>query len=346
MRFLILIFILFSSSSYAQICDGNSLRGASGTITCDTLTIDADTDLSTEPGPIVVEVTGDVRINKNIILSGGHGQSVASDTPGGTAGPGAGAGGAYDSFGGINTDGQDGVISNGKTPTSVDSCGNGGSGAGMAMAGENGAVCDTSSQLAANGGFATTTEFDPITFSPFRGGFGGGAGAYGSSIEFGTGGGGGGALHIKSITGDIFIARGVTIFARGGNGGTAVSSSGGGGGGSGGVIWLESLVGNITNQGSFDTRGGSGGGSLDNGVGGDGSDGFIRLSDITGTINQIGIMNAPAVKAQNLNSSISCGTVAPKEQKKNNIFQMGLGFGLALLLLNLSKILFQYRRKF
>lgn len=344
MRLLLFTFILISTSSYAQICDGNSLRGAFTTVTCDSLTIDASIDLSNEPGPIVVEVTGDVRINKNITLSGGHGQSVTAVNTGGTPGPGAGAGGGYDSFS-LNSNGFDGFTSNGKTPISSGSCGNGGSGAGMARAGADGRVCNTPNELKADGGLAATTEFDPITFSPFRGGFGGGAGAYGSVIEFGSGGGGGGALHIKSITGDIFIARGVTISAKGGNGGSAASTGGGGGGGSGGAIWLEALIGNITNQGIIDTRGGKGGGSSNGGIGGNGSDGFIRLSDISGTINQIGFINYPGAN-QKLTSSISCGTLAVKEEKKNLVVQMGLGFGLAILLLKLFKILFPARGKF
>jgi len=345
MRLFLFISLLFSSASYAQICDGNSLRGAFTTINCASLTIDANTDLSNEPGPILVEVTGEVRINKNVILNGGHGQSLTSDNPGGSPGPGAGMGGGYDSFGGFNTDGFDGFTSNGKTPNSSGTCGNGGSGAGMARAGEDGRVCNSPNEPKANGGQAATTEFDPITFSPFRGGFGGGAGAYSSVIEFGSGGGGGGALHIKSITGDIFIARGVTISARGGNGGSAASTGGGGGGGSGGAIWLEALIGNITNQGIIDTRGGKGGGSSSGGIGGKGSDGFIRISDISGTINQIGFINAPGANTQKLSSDISCGTLSSKEEKKNLVFQMGLGFGIALLLLNLFKTLFQCQKK-
>jgi hypothetical protein len=319
---------------------------------CDNLYIDSPLTLGTHLDPVIIDVTGDVFITHNVTLDGSDGVlSVSgSSAMGGDGGPGASYGGDVDSFNGPQDGGAgrdpDGdftvdvtTAADGKTTADDLTCGNGGGGAGLWIAGSNGSVCSTSNDpltVGQGGAVAYPALFD-FTLGAFRGGFGGGAGAYGGAGQLsGTGGGGGGGLYIKA-GGNINISSGVTLSARGGKGGEPGGDGGGGGGGSGGAIWLEA-AGVITNQGTIDVRGGAGGEDplLPNaGEGGNGGNGVYRLQDINGTLTDHGLLigssgSGSAIQStQKLSSSISCGTISAKKDN-SSLFQIALGFILAL----------------
>lgn len=329
---------------------------------CDNLYIDSPLTLGTHLDPVIIDVIGDVFITHNVTLNGNDGVISVAGTggSGGDGAPGASYGGDVDSFDGPRDGGAgrdpDGdftvdvtTAADGKTTIDDLVCGNGGGGAALWIAGSNGTACSSTNDatnLGQGGAVAYPALFD-FTLASFRGGFGGGSGAFGAGQLSGTGGGGGGGLYIKA-GGNISISSGVTLSARGGNGGKPVSDGGGGGGGSGGAIWLEAN-GIITNEGTIDVRGGTGGedASLPNaGQGGNGGDGVYRLQDLNGTITNNGLLIGGSGNStqgtQKLSSSISCGTVASNKEN-NAFFQMLFGFMLALGVIALGRKIFVYR---
>ena len=305
---------------------------------CPTLTIDSIQNLKASGGsPIVINVTGDVEINADIILDGGDGFTMsANGTMGPQGGPGAEEGGGL-----LVGEGQPQFgmsASSGLAPTNDPVCNNGGGGGGFISAGGNGSVCATATTAMGLGGsIVSSSEFDFT--GPFRGGFGGGAGGADETspgvFSIGSGAGGGGALHIIS-GGTIKIKNGVRITARGGNGGNASAKGGGGGAGSGGVIWLQSSV-SILNQGVIDVSAGRGGRNASTGVsGGQGGNGVYRLESSSGIVSGNGVLNSSS-SSSSLKSDISCGTIGKPNENKNQFFQMMVGFGLVYLLAFFTK---------
>lgn len=344
--FYFLIPLAFSFSAFSQICDHNSFPANGGSVACTTLRVDSVVDYNLAYGsgssPVEFIVSGDVYINADIILDGTSGQRITSDTEdGGAGGPGAGDGGGIALTSELG--GSDGPPYSGAASNNDGTCNHGGGGGGgVFTAGETGINCPAGTlSTPGDGGLKlTTTEFDFPT--PFRGGFGGGAGGAkplgGGVFDAGAGGGGGGAIHIRSTGGTIFIASGVKISARGGNGGGSINIGGGGGGGSGGAIWLEAALG-INNRGILDVRGGDGGlktnGTLGNG--GRGGDGIYRLQQGATFTDGTGI-SYPATSK--LSSGISCGSLADKDQK-SLFFSFSLGMVYVLIL----RTLFQRPKK-
>ncbi len=157
----------------------------------------------------------------------------------------------------------------------------------------------------------------------------------------GSGGGGGGAIRIMA-GGDITING--SIWANGGNGGDggagAQQYSGGGGAGSGGAIFLESL-GDVIVIGTIQANGGTGGAgapTINTAVsdGGNGSVGRIRIDDQDGNWTGGGTVTPAAYQAvvdsnsssgiaHQIDSGISCGSIAFVDEKQNNIFTLLLG---------------------
>ncbi|HXH76327.1 MAG TPA: hypothetical protein VNJ08_15255 [Bacteriovoracaceae bacterium] len=325
-----------------------------GTFNCDNLYVDTVLTIGTDPQPIIINVVGETIISANIMINGANGLTIANnaDSPGGVGGPGAGLGGERN-FGnptdGINVVPLPPSASDGNAIVNVNGvCGNGGGGGGFGTAGVQGALCPGGSAVPAVGGSSVApAEFD-FTLALFRGGFGGGCGDERSPRdEVGSGGGGGGGIHINA-GGNITINSGVTISARGGNGGQALlDAGGGGGGGSGGAVWLKT-IGVITNSGTIDLRGGDGGIAVSLGHGGAGGDGSYMLESSTGTITGTGLRSptlttTPSIAAQNMTSSISCASV--KMKNSDNFAQMTLGFALAALIASMLKILLRSRLK-
>ena len=316
---------------------------AGGVYNCDDLVVDAPINLTGAGGPVVeINVSGTTQINASITLDGASGVTVTAVTaPGAAAGPGGWDGGGIslgtteDGGGPLNVS-----TANGKTTTDDLTCGNGGGGAGFTQAGANGRICPTTTDPTAIGIGGTVVPNTDFDFgAAFRGGFGGGAGAYSTPLEIGTGGGGGGALRINS-TGNVLIRQNVRISARGGNGGNAAGVGGAGGAGSGGAIWIQS-AGKITNYGILDVRGGTGGTNSSSGAsGGNAGAGVFRLQDGAGLLvsgSGVRDFNLPA----SLDSDISCGTVAPREEKSDHPLTFTLGFALSLILAASLRILFR-----
>ena len=288
--------------------------------------------------------SGDVVINTNIILDGGNGGINVSDPdPGGAAGPGADKGGGFSL--GSNEPGGSNSASDGKAPVpeSMGSpCSNGGGGAGFHTRGKDGLKCATSVEAIAQGGDDVLTSGLFDFGASFRGGFGGGAGAFGSDSVIGAGGGGGGALHIET-TGTITIKKGVTISARGGNGGNATINGGGGGGGSGGAVWLVGSA--VSFNGTIDTSGGTGGRNNNTGAhGGNGSEGRYRIENGPEVTEGHGIASGGS-SGKKLSSDISCGTIGVAKENKNETFQMLTGFMMALMMGAMIKILSRFPKK-
>lgn len=323
-------------------CNSSDFPLSGGTVTCTSLTIDTPINFPPDPSALPVEfiVSGDVRINASIDISGQHGVHYSADnSPYITGGPGAGEGGGIS--GNEGAAGSDfGDPSNGTSHNTngFGSCNHGGGGGGgITTAGEDGFPCAFVS-VPGQGG-------DPYGFpSPLRGGFGGGAGgaAYDniSVYDSGAGGGAGGALHINA-SGTITIKNGVSILARGGNGGNAISLGGGGGGGSGGVIWLESPF-PIINKGIIDVSGGAGGINTagTGGNGGKGGDGLFRAVEAGVVSDSIGRTDL-SVTSQKLKSNISCGLVS--EDKDHSFFFSQLAFGF--LMIAILRTLFRFPKK-
>jgi hypothetical protein len=345
--FYFLLILILPTLSWAQNCTEATITGP-GTFNCSTLTISSDLNIVTAASetPILkINVTGDVIIKANITLNGNNGASDFTNGSRTFGGPGAGDGGGAnfgatenatnpDGFGGRTT-----LPPDGETFAQESPCGSGGGGGAFALAGGSGAKCATSS-LPNNGGDAVTSEFD-FTLAAFRGGFGGGAGAYGDALLTGAGGGGGGALHIDA-GGTITVNSGATISARGGSGGANTSNGGGGGGGSGGAIWLVSANA-LTMNGAIDVRGGSGGMSSLGAHGGNGSNGRFRLESPGKVTEGSGFTNFGSSGSKSFNSSISCATIAEIDKNKNNFFQVLTGFSMAFIFGFLFKILFRFR---
>lgn len=348
MRLLLFVLLIFSKEALSLVCDETHVIAGTA-VGCTSLKINNPIDLTGNGDAnaiTVTNVTGNVEINANITLGGASGVTdIGIGTAGALGGPGASDGGGM----GL-PDPEDGNSAgavagpDGKTPVLADTpCANGGGGAGFLALGQNGSFCPTASTAVGQAGaIALAAEFD-YTLAAFRGGFGGGAGAYGNASQVGGGGAGGGALHIQA-TGLIIIKSGVIISSRGGNGGNNTNDGGAGGGGSGGAIWLVSSTG-INNNGIFDLRGGAGGTNSNGANGGDGADGVYRLESAGAITNGSGYRNF-ASSVADLSSDISCGTIAsPKEEKKNIIF-MGIGFILSVLIGFVLKTLFRSQLKF
>lgn len=337
--FLILLAIPFHS--FAQVCNENSFNApdpdaSPNTYNCTTLDIgtaginkvgDQNAD------PFIIIVTGNVLIRGNVNVSGASGTTATADptTPvqfiSSAGGPAAGNGGGVS-----GGEGEPQFALNpeeGLSPPRNGVCNDGGAGAGgFALAGSPGRDCSNNPSVAATGGVIWTTGFP----SPLRGGFGGAAGGahdVAGVFNVGTGGGGGGAIQIQSTTGTITISSGVTISARGGNGGNATSIGGGGGGGSGGVIVIDGFLG-VINNGTLDVRGGAGGTSSLAGEGGAGASGVYRIINAGTTTDGTGVTTptSSSSASSKLSSDISCGTVA-KKNDNSMMFQMFAGFALA-----------------
>lgn len=328
--------------------------GLPAPILCQNLYINVNDPLilGNDTNPVIVDVTGEVIISANISVDGKNGVNSApnGNNNGGSGGPKAGDGGSRNF--GPPSDAQDATdpmdASNGKaTINATNICGNGGSGGGFFTAGQDGVRCTGGSVNIAIKGSAFPSAVNKTIFTGiFRGGFGGGAGdeKQTSFNEVGTGGGGGGALQIIA-GGDITINAGVTISARGGNGGNALIDGGAGGAGSGGVIWLKA-AGTIHNSGTIDVRGGQGGRSnVTGGHGGNGGSGIYRLESSSGVVDgQDRLILTPNPAAiQSLKSDISCGTVKAKDQ--DHLFQLIAGFIIVMIVMELvRKILLNLRR--
>lgn len=347
MRLLYFLFLLtIPNLAFCIPCNETTFNVAAplNTYNCTTLTVGAAGINKTGAGnadPLQIIVTGDVVINGNILLDGANGVTLTADnTPGVAGGPGASGGGGIS--GNLGEDGQGLSVNDGVAGVNNGTCGSGGGGGGgVLLAGDNGAICSTPGTVG-SGGSALAYA------GTIRGGFGAGAGgarAFMAGFDLGGGGGGGGGLYIQSTGGTITIANGVLISARGGRGGDSVDEGGGGGGGSGGVIHLDSAIG-IINNGIFDVRGGDGGVSTKvaapkGGNGGRGGDGVFRLEVATvftdGTSRQDFSSGVPASSSQSLKSDIACGTIAKPNEEQNLLFQMMIGFILALTFGFMSK---------
>jgi hypothetical protein len=349
--FYFLLCLSLPSLSFAQTCTEASFPAGGGTVNCTTLTINNAVNFTPSSGaaPLEFIVTGDVVINANITIDGQAGKdSTSTDpTPGGVGGPGASDGGGISVSQG--EPGLGGTPSDGNSHTNNGVCNHGGSGGGgILVAGQDGALCAAGGPPNAPpegiGGVASGFP------SPFRGGFGAGAGGAitysGPQYDIGAGGGGGGGLHIQSTSGIITIKNGARISARGGNGGNSLALGGAGGGGSGGVIWLQSILA-INNKGIIDVRGGTGGINTSTatprgGAGGSGGDGIFR-SEIAGVITDSTGLTSFASPGS-LKSDISCGTIVKPNEDKPLALQVMIGFALAFVLSFAFKILFRSRR--
>jgi hypothetical protein len=312
-------------------------------------------NLSDNSLPLVIKATGTVTISGSISFEGQAGGTALA--VGGSPGPGGGAGGNY--LG--NTEAGQPAGRGGFAPTNPGDCsndpllenaeGSGGGGGGLKAAGSNGrpGVAKTAGGIVFPGGArGNATTFNPGDFT--LAGAGGGTGDYGCLApnndvgqDPGTGGGGGGGIYIHAA-GDVNITGPIDAF--GGAGGSANSLGGGGGGGSGGVIVIRSK-GQIILGGSLDARGGAGGtngtASTLEGDGGAGAPGVIFLQDldgvVTGAITPDAILSSSG-PSKNLESDISCGTIAKKKDAQN-ILQMTTGMGLVFALALLLRILFR-----
>lgn len=342
--FLFLVILSISPSAFSQACTEASFPAMGGVVNCTTLTVNnpvtiAPNDLA---APIEFIVTGDVIINANITIDGAPGTPLSIDpSNGGNGGPGASEGGGL-SIG----DGQSGTdfsASDGNSHVNNGVCNHGGGGGGgINEDGRDGIQCPTGALPV--GARGTASGFP----GAIRGGYGGGAGGAfpvgGGLYDLGGGGGGGGGLYIQSTGGTITIKNGVKISARGGRGGNAINLGGAGGGGSGGVIWFDSPTA-IINKGIIDVRGGDGGVNTKvsaprGGNGGRGGSGVFRAV-VAGVITDEEGLSSFASSSSSLKSEITCGTIATKNENQNLMFQMMIGFALAMML----RILFQFRKK-
>ncbi|MGE0867209.1 MAG: hypothetical protein AB7P03_01510 [Kofleriaceae bacterium] len=168
------------------------------------------------------------------------------------AGPGGGAGAAYNGTAGGCGAGQPGTFD----ATDDDDAGGGGGAGGLA--GEAGGAAGAFS--AGAGGIACV---DP-TLEPLIGGSGGGGGGPGEAAVVVRGGGGGGALQITAFE-TLVVSGGITMAGAGGAGGTRSpgesNSAAGSGGGGGGSVLLEAPEVEVTGLVAANGGGGGGGGS-------------------------------------------------------------------------------------
>lgn len=352
MRYSLLASLLMSVSAFAQLDVGNGVTActhltpgftAGGNFECATLTIPVGATFTFNSGAqaLVIKVKGLVTIDGVFDVKGvdGSNQGALSGASLVRGGPGAGDGGNDDGSSAQN-DAFDyqypTSLSRGGASQGSGICGSGGGGGGFFQSEAPPALCGGAVPPGIPGQAVSSGEFD-FTTALFRGGFGGGPGGY-NSTTYGTGGGGGGGIRIIA-GGDIIINATGMIDARGGSGGSGGNVDGGGGGaGSGGAIWLQSL-GNIINDGSLDTDGGTGGTITAPGTGsagGNGSMGFIRLEDLDGVIGGTGstvgdISQFPVNLGgggNSLSSSIACGKVSEKNNQ-TMLLQILAGFLLA-----------------
>lgn len=339
-------FILASGTALAVApnCDRTDFL-ANNPTGCTSLTLDgADIVMTGGPALIWTSLTGNVAINTNVIINGENGgQDITNNGPVPQGGPGGDVGGGH--LFGTSNPGGSGSPSDGSTPlpeSSGSPCSNGGGGGGFYANGEAGKKCATSIEALAQGGVDVVTSGLFDFGGSFRGGFGGGAGAFGTDVAIGTGGGGGGALHIET-SGTITIKSGVTISARGGNGGNATINGGGGGAGSGGAVWLVGSA--VQLNGSIDTRGGTGGRNNNTGAnGGNGSEGRYRIENGPDVTEGHGLSSGGS-SSRKLSSDISCGTIGVAKENKNETFQMMTGFMMALMMGAMIKILSRFPKK-
>ncbi|AYF43575.1 hypothetical protein BALOs_0563 [Halobacteriovorax sp. BALOs_7] len=348
-RFILPIFLLISSSTFAAIDIGDGSDGAcslggaisvtstvSGTaFNCTSLVTTGAITVS-DGNPLIIKVQGDATIDHTITLLG---------TAGGAA---AGGGVVAGAEGGDATNAVCGGFS------FADIGGSGGAGGSHVNLGGNGGVGQASGPtdgldtMSAPGSTTTTYDSALSLETQIRGGSGGGNGGDGceSSGTFtepgGTpGGAGGGALHLAA-GGDIYINAQIDV--RGGNGQPGTSSangqSGGSGAGAGGVIFLQSSL-NIELNSALLANGGTGGaaGGALAGAGGDGGDGIIRLDDLDGTITGVGGSYSPsptiithgATSLETLSSGIEPGCAVREDMTPKN--QTILGALLLLILM-------------
>ncbi|OFZ25032.1 MAG: hypothetical protein A2381_13240 [Bdellovibrionales bacterium RIFOXYB1_FULL_37_110] len=348
--------------SLGACTEASLVANNSGPYNCTSLTIGAAFNFTGDAGvtaPVVIKVTGDVIINNVLSVNGANGgvgnndDGIADQVIGGIPGRGGFAGGStgVDSttpgqngndggYGGAGFGGTKG--SEGGLGWAAGGGGGGGRFGGAAIAGNNGITSGDIGTSIGLGGAAGLSTYAPE--SNFKillvGGSGGGAGgpSADSSDPYdmsGSGGGGGGALRIMA-GGDITINS--SIRANGGHGGAGFEYSGGGGGGSGGAIFLESL-GDVIVAGSIIATGGSGGaGAPTIGTtvsdGGDGSVGRIRIDDRDGNWSGAGSVTPAAYEAvvdsdsgvvTQIDSGISCGSIALVDDKQNIFFTLLLG---------------------
>ena len=334
----------------------------SGPYNCASLTIGAAFIFIGDAGatpPVVIRVTGNVIINNTLSVNGANGgagnndDGVTDQVIGGIPGRGGFAGGStgVDSttpgqngndggYGGAGFGGTNG--SEGGFGWASGGGGGGGCFGGSAVAGNNGVTSGDFGTGIGDGGAAGLLTYAPE--SNFKtllvGGSGGGAGGPSAdSSDFydmaGSGGGAGGAIHIMA-GGDITVNS--SIRANGGSGGSGFEYSGGGGGGAGGAIFLEAL-GDVIINGSITAIGGSGGAGAPNvgtiaSDGGNGSVGRIRIDDQDGNWSGAGTVNPAAYEAvvdsesgvvTQIDSGISCGSIAWVDEKQNNFFTLFLG---------------------
>lgn len=352
--FLFPLLTFWSFSALSQIDPGSGGLGPcvqatfgtpsnGGTFECSTVTLSGPIAFSAGAGPLVIKATGTVTISGAVSFNGEAGQTRAafSGSFGGDGGPGADNGGGDDGGGGAQP-GTGGSSASGSAAPLGAACGHGGGGAGgILITGGDGGDCNGGGNDIALGG-TIFPSFDITTL--LRGGFGGGAGSD-AGTNYGSGGGGGGAIHIIAA-GDVIITAIGSLTATGGAGGSGAPDGGGGGGGSGGVIWFQTLS-NITIDGVINSDGGSGGTGGTGGPGGAGRHGILRLEDSDGIIGGAtvlpGYTDRFAVSGNNvssrssLSSEISCGTITKPNEKQNLLFQMMMGFALALSLGLISK---------
>lgn len=343
--YFLLPLISFPALSVPPACDESDLVPGDQIGVCTSLTIDSNVTIPAASGLsriFITGLTGPVLITANITIDGGDGTfNVAFGGGGnGPGGPGAHDGGGH-GFGGQENGGVS-AGPDGKTHLVAESpCSSGGGGAGFAFVGSRGEKCATSTLPANGGAAALLADFD-FTALDFRGGFGGAAGGLGDDAHVGTGGGGGGALHIET-SGTITIGPGVTISAIGGAGGIDTTNGGGGGAGSGGAIWLIGGAG-VVNQGTINVSGGTGGRNNATGAhGGDGSSGVFRIESAGIITNGTGVSSPASASTPSLKSEIACGTIAKQNEKQNLLFQMMIGFVLAMMLGTLRFFQRRYR---
>jgi hypothetical protein len=344
--------LLALSPTISWACTETDLL-AGGEINCTELTINANALTFYNIPAITVRVSGQVRINGTLNLSGGNGVNIADTTDtqvGSQAGPGAGTGGWWeeiDDFG--NPKVNPTTISDSPGAGQIATCDGGGGGGGFSSRGGDG-LCEIDDPNQSPGIGGNTSS--PFTGN-FRGGFGGGSGKYASAM--GTGGGGGGTIRI--IAGDDVLIDGA-ILANGGNGGSVSSDGGGGGGGSGGAIWIQTS-GRIEVIGILNAKGGQGGEGQTSGLGtnrpdgGSGGNGYIRLEASRGielaSANEVfptpELINLPVENnTETLKSGISCGSITDGGSS-GPTSNMLFGFALSFILMSLLKASARFKTK-
>lgn len=294
-RFVLSLFILFSSTTYASLDAGTGAFGICDIGTAGTIT-SIDTNVKSEynctellttssititgSNPLVFKVQGDATIDHTITISPGEAGGYAeAQGPSGATSVSADA----SVCGGISF---------------ADIGGAGGAGGSHPTAGVAGGVATSSAAIdpgtdtqSSPGSVDATYDSALSLETNMRGGAGGGAGGEGcdslaNTQPGGAGGAGGGAIHIAA-GGNIYINASISVDgAAGGNGLVNINAeAGAGGGGAGGVIFLQAAF-DMEITAALSALGASGGtatGSLA-GDGGAGADGIIRLDDFDGSI--------------------------------------------------------------